>query len=770
MSVFSSLFGFAGAQGRVGAKPGLRVTPTGAGSKSGDDWSNAMAFSSMNSAISKARSQGYDVWLHADLGDYKDATLSITQGGIGDADRVAIRSVDATGAPKRCRIVGTRANPWSVGLANGNSSGTFLLLLGANNLSFYNIGFFNCGTGCFRFGANIQNITIQDCYAENVRTFQENTASGGNKDASCENIAIKNCRAIGYSKCFGRFQYNSFNILYEDCWGDSQFQDGDPFAFGIPLNNKAHDVRHINCTMINHRDSTHGTGYWNSDGFSAERGNYNLYYKNCYAGHNTDGGWDCKSTNTLLEDCVAEDNKRNYRLWGEVTLRRCKGINPSKPPVAQASLPGTGGSGYISQIGGYTHSRILADTCEFTQTNNSTAFVADDNGFICVDQYTLDHTTVPSGISKQNNSSITTEFDRVSGIWNHNDTTIPIITSAGTDSIPENSTKDFLVTANEPVTLEIVGGQNAANFSRAGRVLRLVNQDFENPINNPMRIDIRVVDANGNKSAIQSMAISITDVNDDPISVTEAFNYGNSAGCWYDVSQLNTLWADTSFITPAVIDGPVALIQDLSGFGNHATQEDIVRQGYLRTDGAGKYWIEADGFSTYYNMGVPGALKFTQATAVVAYNRDEDATGTDLFFSVPRAANASTPSFGLGALDTSSARAYVNPNVGAGSSGSPRRKNLVSSLRTTTGTVRTSVPSGSSYGMVQYIDLSDVNALAYSATYRPQARLFTGEFSGNLSNFYWGNFYGMCLLNQPCDDIKLQRLERQMGMINGVTL
>ena len=71
--------------------------------------------------------------------------------------------------------------------------------------------------------------------------------------------------------------------------------------------------------MLNGHDQRDSGSYWNSDGYSSERGNYNLLFENCRSSGWTDGGHDHKAESITLTNCTSWDNKRNYRLWGEGT-------------------------------------------------------------------------------------------------------------------------------------------------------------------------------------------------------------------------------------------------------------------------------------------------------------------------------------------------------------------------------------------------------------------------------------------------------------------
>lgn len=65
--------------------------------------------------------------------------------------------------------------------------------------------------------------------------------------------------------------------------------------------------------------TTKPSSYPNADGFGSERLNDNITYRFTTASNNSDGGYDLKSTNTLLDNTRADENYRNYRLWGSGT-------------------------------------------------------------------------------------------------------------------------------------------------------------------------------------------------------------------------------------------------------------------------------------------------------------------------------------------------------------------------------------------------------------------------------------------------------------------
>lgn len=70
---------------------------------------------------------------------------------------------------------------------------------------------------------------------------------------------------------------------------------------------------------------------------------------------------------------------------------------------------------------------------------------------------------------------------------------------------------------------------------------------------------------------------------------------GGTQGAWYDPSDLSTLFQDNGGTVPVTADGdPVALMLDLSGNGNDATQLTAAARPTWRTDGV-LSWLEYDG-------------------------------------------------------------------------------------------------------------------------------------------------------------------------------
>ncbi|MBT64834.1 MAG: hypothetical protein CML13_16675 [Puniceicoccaceae bacterium] len=66
--------------------------------------------------------------------------------------------------------------------------------------------------------------------------------------------------------------------------------------------------------MNNRRNGQSSGSYWNGDGFSVENVNSGISFIGCLAFGNDDAGFDVKP-DADFQDCIAFDNKRNFRSW-----------------------------------------------------------------------------------------------------------------------------------------------------------------------------------------------------------------------------------------------------------------------------------------------------------------------------------------------------------------------------------------------------------------------------------------------------------------------
>jgi hypothetical protein len=125
--------------------------------------------------------------------------------------------------------------------------------------------------------------------------------------------------------------------------------------------------------MMNSHDSTHE--YWNGDGFTTEQNVRNIRFEDTLASGSTDGGYDLKSSETTLLRTRAEDNMRNFRIWGESTIEDCVSSNPRK----------RGGNGKQNHIWVAKGAKVHVTGCRIEDSDDSTTvFEVDRSGEITV--------------------------------------------------------------------------------------------------------------------------------------------------------------------------------------------------------------------------------------------------------------------------------------------------------------------------------------------------------------------------------------------------
>lgn len=730
--------------------PPLCIMPAATGAGTGAGWANAGSLANLNDFIAAARVSGAEIWLRADAGTYPDGARTLNQGGTA-GDRVVIRGVNEDGTDAYATIVGNRTTPYVPPATPlpWYRTAVMSLATGANHLEFRFIKIRNSNNGLLRTINAAFDIVVEDCEIENARH------GINSQSADLVDFVIRRFNAHGYSKRAILIAKNSRNGLIEDCTLDSEQQDKDSFSGGVIFDDTAHDITVRNVTAINHYESKGASNYWNADSFSSERGNYNLHFEDCYGAFCTDGGWDLKSYATTLLRCTAEGNKRNYRLWGEITLTQCVGITPFK----------RGGSGDSYQVGAYGGSFIRIINSTFTNASWPYTFSVESTGFLATDQLTRNQTTQGGS----NPHWRVTGADAQYALLDLTDTTPPTLTSAPAYSVPESARQVLPLTANKPFVVELQPGSDAAMFSGAARRLSMKKQDYEAPVHpdNQLHAFVRLRDANNNRTAPIEIVVSILDVDDAPIDAAEAFAYPGSNGFWYEIRP-ETCWQDVEGTIPAAPGNPVLRFDDLSGNGNHATQPDETRAAILASDGADLYWLEVDGFRVFYEIGSAGEFRFSQKTAVFIVRRTDEGDGTasnenrQYLYSYPRSGSSAVFNsvFSLGVIGGNDTWARSGSNNATGSDGSGTASRAIAlSLRSTDGQLR------SDSAIVG--DVADVATLTYaSSVASKKARLFC-DGEPTATGFFDGRFYGGALLNQAANDGILLRLEKQLIQLAG---
>jgi hypothetical protein len=104
-----------------------------------------------------------------------------------------------------------------------------------------------------------------------------------------------------------------------------------------------------------------------------------------------------------------------------------------------------------------------------------------------------------------------------------------------------------------------------------------------------------------------------------PFSPARLFAAGEK-GCWFDPSDLASLFEDTAGTLPATVNGRVGRMVDKSGNGHHAIQTNSWARPFLRVDSAGRPYLEFDGVDDCLQTSLTGlGLANSRATLACGY-------------------------------------------------------------------------------------------------------------------------------------------------------
>lgn len=209
--------------------------------------------------------------------------------------------------------------------------------------------FIDIGDGAIKVDQPVKGLVVEQCQAERVYRFLSDAAgSGGSGDASLTDFVFRQILAHDLQRGFFRIRYGSARGLIQDvaAYGSD---DAANYCVGFALDGDAHDITYQRAEAHGFIEAHRAANkYWNGDGFSDERGNRAIRYIDCRATDCSDGGFDVKSDGVLLDRCVAQANKRNYRLWNNGRLTNCESHDPKW-------RGGSGGKSHFSFHGDASH-------------------------------------------------------------------------------------------------------------------------------------------------------------------------------------------------------------------------------------------------------------------------------------------------------------------------------------------------------------------------------------------------------------------------------
>ena len=187
------------------------------------------------------------------------------------------------------------------------------------------------GNGLFVINEPVRNVRISEVRVAGGYRVIENTATPDLVAAGIAGLHVRGARASDLERSFARIRYDSHDGVIEDVSASGMLTTGSTdLPVGIGFADTAHDFRIERCFMRHFQWKRRDNQYWNGDGFSTERGNARFLFRQCAAWDNSDGGFDLKSTETTLDDCISGRNARNFRLWSSIRATRLISLDPIK--------------------------------------------------------------------------------------------------------------------------------------------------------------------------------------------------------------------------------------------------------------------------------------------------------------------------------------------------------------------------------------------------------------------------------------------------------
>ena len=335
-------------------------TASGAGSKDGSDWQDAMPLDVLPKVLSSARpGSGFLIGFDSAGEPIGTGQRQISINASGEKDKplflqaglVADKS-DIAAAPEGRAAFFKSAEPWSIENFNNGGSSFFALSDGASHLRIS--GFSIDGTpadGFFKFrgkqATTYQDIVISGIDAKNVGRVIETEQA-----AMLENLTVSDCRVVGIVRGFARFHNISESTLRDLNLDAAKMDGGRKNVCQLIAVAAGDNLVFENLTLSNAFNQPpppkegKKLGYVQGDGIVCERKTNNVTIRNCRATGMGDGGFDLKTTNVTMEDCSTDSCKFGARIWaeGNNVIRRCDFRNPVSRNDTQGACIQAGGT------------------------------------------------------------------------------------------------------------------------------------------------------------------------------------------------------------------------------------------------------------------------------------------------------------------------------------------------------------------------------------------------------------------------------------------
>jgi len=319
------------------------LLPGAAGNGSGSNFANAMAATQLQTTITNLQA-GETIYLGS--GSYSQNMITITGSGTASLPKRIIGQDTGSGPPL---FVGN--NNIAVGVSNPKTNPSNYLFRFTGAASYWEFKNLRARDQGFVFTMDFSgstftlrsHLTFEDIYMESIED--------GIRISNAEHILVKNCTVFKHTKKAFRISNYTRSLIFDSCntdatGGDPSFIPRNiPVGFGGDDTDRKpiiYDLRFVNCVARrNGYPQPDAETYWNGDGFSTERGTYNVTFTRCHAYDNNDGGFDNKAENVLFDNCISLRNKKGWRIWGSTWLINSIGAYSRKGAI---TFPGLGGS------------------------------------------------------------------------------------------------------------------------------------------------------------------------------------------------------------------------------------------------------------------------------------------------------------------------------------------------------------------------------------------------------------------------------------------
>jgi len=297
------------------------VTPQGAGAKNGSSWADAFPGDQVGGLQAAWNATGQAETLHVGSGTYAvPQTLTMFTGGTGVASLKTLSGVDTGGGLPLFRGDFSLTDQGSRALVDVPVGVSFWQVRDLRIENYY-YGVLARGEHRTIRLTNVDVTNMSDgIYLWGLRSGTD----GADPGLATHDTIIKGGDYRNYTKSAVRFRNGNYLASVVDTradgGGEANWVSGNfPLGFRVGDSGQASNVLEHDIVFqdVVSRNNYHnaGDGYWNGDGFTAERRAYNVTFLRSRAFDSTDGGFDDKSTNPAYIDTVALGNKRNYRVW-----------------------------------------------------------------------------------------------------------------------------------------------------------------------------------------------------------------------------------------------------------------------------------------------------------------------------------------------------------------------------------------------------------------------------------------------------------------------